>query len=165
VTHPIATKGRPGEEEEKEEGPVLFSQLLRRPYHALLTQLHARLSAAGYADIGPFMGHNIFFYLREGGLRLTELAKRADTSKQAMRYTINQLQAAGYVERVADSTDGRAKIIRLTERGWAVRREADEIMASIEGECVRRLGEERMVQFEGLMKEVSDVLEEENPEL
>jgi DNA-binding MarR family transcriptional regulator len=77
-----------------------------------------------------------------------------------MRYTINQLEAAGYVERVSDPTDGRAKIIRFTERGWQSRRVADEIIASIEHECIQKLGEEKMRQFEALKKDVSSVLEE-----
>ena len=148
-------KERPAKEEH-----VIFSQLLRRPYEALLMRLHAGLAAAGYADTYPSWGTNLFHYLREGGLRLTELAERTHTTKQALRYTINQLEAAGYVERVPDPTDGRAKIIRLTERGWEGRRVADEIIASIERECVQALGEERMRHFEALMKEVSSVLAE-----
>ena len=144
----------PGKEEH-----VIFSQLLRRPYEALLTKIHAELAAAGFADSLPW-GTNIFHYLREGGLRLTELAERTHTTKQALLYTINQLEAAGYVERVPDPTDGRAKIIRFTQRGWELRRVGDGIIASLEEECARRLGEERMRQFEALMKEVSSVLEE-----
>jgi len=150
-----ATKERSAHEEH-----VIFSQLLRRPYEALLMKLHTELAAAGYADTYPSWGTNIFHHLREGGLRLTELAKRTHTTKQALLYTINQLEAAGYVERVPDPTDGRAKIIRLSQRGWEGRRVADEIIASIEQECVRRLGEERMGQFEALMKDVSSVLAE-----
>jgi DNA-binding MarR family transcriptional regulator len=146
-------KERPGEEH------VIFSQLLRRPYEALLTKIHAELAAAGFADSFPW-GTNIFHYLREGGLRLTELAERTHTTKQALLYTINQLEAAGYVERVPDPTDGRAKIIRFTQRGWELRRVGDEIIASIEHECVQQLGEEKMRQFEALMKDVSNVLEE-----
>ena len=142
------------------EKHVIFSQLLRRPYEALLMKLHAELAAAGFADTYPSWGTNIFHYLREGGLRLTELAKRTHTTKQAMRYTINQLEAAGYVERVPDPTDGRAKIIRLTERGWEGRRIADKIIASLEEECARRLGERKMRQFKALMKDVSSVLED-----
>jgi DNA-binding MarR family transcriptional regulator len=146
---------------ERSEDHALFSQLLRTPYMAFLARLYERLAAAGYADTAPSWGHNIFFYLREGGLRLTELAERARTTKQAMLYTVNQLEAAGYVERVPDPTDGRAKIIRLTERGWEVRRVADEIIAGIEEECARRLGERKMRHFEDLMKEVSGVLRED----
>jgi DNA-binding MarR family transcriptional regulator len=145
--------------ERSAEDDVLFSQLLRRPYEALLTKIHAELAAAGFADSFPW-GTNIFHYLREGGLRLTELAERTHTTKQAMLYTINQLEAAGYVERVPDPTDKRAKIIRFTQRGWELRRAGDGIIASLEEECARRLGEEKMRQFEALMKDVSNVLEE-----
>jgi DNA-binding MarR family transcriptional regulator len=139
---------------------VLFSQLLRNPYEAMLLKLHDGLAAAGFSDSSPAWGTNIFHYLREGGLRLTELAERSHTSKQAMRYTIDQLEEAGYVERVPDPTDGRAKIIGLTERGWHSRRVSDEIIASIAQECVQKLGEEKMRQFEALTKEVSSVLRE-----
>ncbi len=154
MSHPTAMK------EPVEGGHVLFSQLLRGPYQALLAKVHAGLAAAGFADIYPSWGSNIFFYLRDGGLRLTELAERTHTTKQAMRYTVNQLEVAGYVERVPDPTDGRAKIIRLTGRGLKVRRLADEIINDLEGECARRLGEQRMGQFEELIKDVRRVLEE-----
>jgi DNA-binding MarR family transcriptional regulator len=146
---------------ERSEDHSLLSQLLRTPYHAFLARLYGRLAAAGYADTAPSWGHNTFFHLREGGLRLTELAERARTTKQAMLYTVNQLEKAGYVERVADPTDGRAKIVRLTERGWEVRRVADGIIAGIEEECARRLGERKMRHFRNLMEEVSGVLRED----
>ena len=142
------------------EEHLIFSQLLRGPYEAFLRKLHAELAAAGFADTYAAWGTNIFHYLREGGLRLTELAEHTHTTKQALLYTINQLEAAGYVERVPDPTDGRAKIIRLTQRGWELRRVGDEIIASIEHECVQQLGEEKMRQFEALIKDVTNVLEE-----
>ena len=145
--------------EHSTEEHLIFSQLLRSPYEALLRKLHAQVAAAGFADTYASWGTNIFQYLREGGLRLTELAEHTHTTKQALLYTINQLEAAGYVERVPDPTDGRAKIIGLTERGWESRRVSDEIIASIEHECVQQLGEEKMRQFEALMKDVSNVLE------
>src|SRR5215218_1697036 len=151
---------RTATKEHSAEEQVIFSQLLRSPYEALLIKLHAELAAAGFADTYASWGTNIFHYLREGGLRLTELAERTHTTKQALLYTINQLEAAGYVERVPDPTDGRAKIIRLTERGWKLRRVGDEIIATIEHECVQQLGEEKMRQFEALIKDVSSAFEE-----
>jgi DNA-binding PadR family transcriptional regulator len=117
--------------ERSAEDDILFSQLLRRPYEALLMNIHAELAAAGFADSYPSWGTNI-----------------------------NQLEAAGYVERVPDPTDGRAKIIRFTQRGWEVRRVGDEIIASLEEGCARRLGERKMRQFKELMEDVSSVLEE-----
>lgn len=145
---------------EPSEGHVLFSQLLRNPYEAMLTRLHAGLAAAGYADSYPSWGTNVFYCLQEGGLRLTELAERTHTTKQAMLYTVNRLEEAGYVERVPDPVDGRAKVIRLTQRGWELRRVADALVAGMEEECVRRLGEQKMRQFGDLMKDVSSVLAE-----
>jgi DNA-binding MarR family transcriptional regulator len=145
---------------ERTEGHILFSQLLRNPYEALLMRLHDGLSAAGYADSYPSWGTNVFYCLRDGGLRLVELAERTHTTKQAMGYTVNRLEEAGYVERVPDPNDGRAKVIRLTQRGWEMRRVADEIITEVEEECSRRLGEERMRQFEELLKEVSSVVAE-----
>lgn len=145
---------------ERSEDRVLFSQLLRNPYEALLMRLHAGLAAAGFADSYPSWGTNVFYCLRDGGLRLTELAERTHTTKQAMLYTVNRLEESGYVERVPDPADGRAKVIRLTRRGWELRRVADEIVAGMEKECTYRLGEQRMKQFETLIKDVRSVLEE-----
>lgn len=143
---------------EHPEGHVFFSQLLRNPYEAFLMKVHAGLAEAGFADSYPSWGSNVFFCLREGGLRLTDLAEQAHTTKQAISYTVNRLEDAGYVERVPDPADGRAKVIRLTQRGWELRRVADEIIAGMEKECVGRLGEQKMRQFEELMKDVSHVL-------
>ncbi len=145
---------------EHTEGRLHFIQQLRNPYATLLLRLHRGLSDAGYADSFPSWGTNIFYCLKDGGLRLVELAERTHTTKQAMGYTVSRLEEAGYVERVADPKDGRAKIIRITQRGWEMRRLAEEIIGEVEEECVRRLGEERMRQFEELIKEVSTVVAE-----
>jgi len=147
---------------ERTEGHLQFIQLLRNPYDTLLLRLHDGLSAAGYADSFPSWGTNIFYYLKvkDGGLRLVELAERTHTTKQAMSYTVNRLEEAGYVERVADPKDGRAKIIRMTQRGWEIRRIGEGIIGEVEEECVRRLGKERMRQFEELIQEVSTVVAE-----
>ena len=145
---------------ERTEGHLQFIQLLRNPYDTLLLRLHDGLSAAGYADSLPGLGTNIFYSLKDGGLRLVELAERTHTTKQAMNYTVDRLEEAGYVERVADPKDGRAKIIRMTQRGKELRRIGEGIIAEVEEECVRRLGEERMRQFEELIQEVSTMVAE-----
>lgn len=51
------------------------------------------------------------------GSRLTELADALDISKQACNQTANQLETAGYIERISDPLDGRAKKLVLTEYG------------------------------------------------
>jgi hypothetical protein len=80
MTDRTVIKERPAEDH------VVFSQLLRRPYEALLMKIHAELAAAGFADSYPSWGTNIFHYLREGGLRLTELANPHDQAGLALHH-------------------------------------------------------------------------------
>ncbi len=51
------------------------------------------------------------------GTRLTELARRASMSKQAMGELVDQCTGLGLIERVPDPSDGRARIIMFTPAG------------------------------------------------
>ena len=51
------------------------------------------------------------------GTRLTELARRASMSKQAMGELVDQCAELGLVDRVADPNDRRARIIKFTPDG------------------------------------------------
>jgi DNA-binding MarR family transcriptional regulator len=51
------------------------------------------------------------------GTRLTDLAVRAEMSKQSIGEIIDQCVAMGLVARVPDKSDGRAKIVVFTPRG------------------------------------------------
>ena len=84
------------------------------------TEHTKRVAAAGYADIRP--GHGCVFggIDPENGSRLTDLADRAMMTKQTVGEVVSDLETRGYVERVPDPHDGRAKIIRLTTKGREV---------------------------------------------
>lgn len=51
------------------------------------------------------------------GTRLTELARRASMSKQAMGELVDQCTALGLVERAVDPRDRRARIVTFTAAG------------------------------------------------
>ena len=51
------------------------------------------------------------------GTRLTELARRASMSKQAMGELVDQCAELGLVDRLADPNDRRARIIKFTPDG------------------------------------------------
>lgn len=51
------------------------------------------------------------------GTRLTELARRASMSKQAMGELVDQCAELGLVDRIADPTDRRARIVMFTPAG------------------------------------------------
>lgn len=103
-----------------------------------------KLAAAGLDDLRP--GHGCVFgnIDPEGGSRLTELAERANMTKQSVGEFTSDLEQLGYLERVPDPIDGRAKIIRLTDQGrrayWIGRQLIDEL----ESEWGERYGEEHI---------------------
>ena len=103
-----------------------------------------KLSAVGLDDLRP--GHGCVFgnIDPENGSRLTELAERANMTKQSVGDFASELEQLGYLERVPDPHDGRAKIIRLTDQGsrayWIGRQLIDEL----EGEWSERYGVERI---------------------
>src|SRR5687768_10652898 len=105
--------------------------LLNAVKEAAIAELHRRLRDEGHPEIRP--GHGcVFRFVDTDGTRLTELAERAQMSKQAVGEVVSDLERMGYVERVPDPADGRAKIIRLTEHGWDGQRAATRIFDDIE---------------------------------
>jgi DNA-binding MarR family transcriptional regulator len=128
--------------------------LLRGPFQEIVRRIADGLAEAGFDDIRP--AHTaVFQHINAEGSRLSELAERAQITKQSMGYLIDYLEEHGYVERRADPSDRRASLIFLTERGWAQVREALRIIAEIEQEWTRRLGQPRMQQLRELLTELN----------
>jgi DNA-binding MarR family transcriptional regulator len=112
---------------------------------------------AGFTDIRA--AHTLVFrLLPPQGCRITELAERAYTSKQAMGYVVEYLEDHGYIERVPDPNDGRAQIVRRTERGWEVNRTAWRLVQQIQHEWAQQLGEERMASVIESLRRLVDLL-------
>ena len=93
------------------------------------------------------------------GLRATELAAYSRITKQSMGYLVDQLQAGGYVERVADPIDGRAKAVRLTLRGWEAIQVIHDAVRRVEDDWGRRIGAERVEQLRGILRDLVASLE------
>ncbi len=55
-----------------------------------------------------------------GPLRVSELAEREALTQPGTTTLVNRLEAAGQAERVADPSDGRAALVRITDVGRAV---------------------------------------------
>ncbi len=125
------------------EDRIPLPPLLENAREAGFEELHRRLAERGYSDIRHAHGC-VFRWVEPEGTRLTELADLAGHSKQAVGEFVCDLEARGYVERVPDPADGRAKIIRLTERGIEAKETALEIFAEIESEWAERIGPERV---------------------
>ena len=85
----------------------------------------------------------VFRYMKERGLRLTEIAERGNMTKQSAGEVVDDLVELGYVERVPDPDDRRAKLVCLTERGEAAQAYGFYILAEIEKRWGERYGAER----------------------
>lgn len=75
-----------------------------------------------------------------------------------MSYFVDYLEARGYVERVPDPTDRRAKLVRLTGRGRQVAHVAEAAILRIDGQWTHRLGPQRMTRLHALLRDLDAVL-------
>lgn len=123
-----------------------------RPLLDWFEDRHLELMAeAGFDDVRR--AHNaVFVNLPAEGRRLTDLADAADMSKQAMGELVSDLVAKGYVDRVPDPTDGRAKLIVWDDRGERAHRATMQAFARIETELAATVGRDR---FEALRGELA----------
>jgi len=127
--------------------------LLRAPLQDFVQRITAGLADAGFDDIRP--AHTaVFQHIEAEGTRLTDLAERAQITKQSMGYLVDYLEQRGYVERRPDPSDRRVALICLTDRGWEEVREALKIIARIEQDWARGLGKARMEQLRALLSEL-----------
>ena len=105
-------------------------------------ELSQRVEAAGYTDIRP--GHGcVFGTIDPEGSRLTDLAHRANMTKQSV------------VERVPDPDDGRAKIIRLTDRGREAQAIGRRLIDEVEREWAESYGDERVTMLREALEAIT----------
>ena len=64
-------------------------------------------------------------------------------SLSAMAELVDGLEGLGYLERRPDPSDGRAKLISLTEAGWDAIREGRRLIGQIESDWANALGAKR----------------------
>jgi DNA-binding MarR family transcriptional regulator len=120
--------------------------LVRRLHLAVRAEIVEVVRARGHDDITPA---HIYVFQTPGpdGLRPTELAQRALTTKQAMNHLLAGLEERGYLERVTTPGDGRARVLRLTRKGRQLTELIQTTSAEIERRWEDRLGRARMDEF------------------
>ncbi|MBA3865453.1 MAG: winged helix-turn-helix transcriptional regulator [Solirubrobacterales bacterium] len=114
---------------------------------------------SGFEGIRP--AHlQVFGNIKAEGTRLTDLAEWSDMSLSAMAELVDGLERLGYLERRADPSDGRAKLISLTKTGWAAIREGRRLIGEIESDWADALGAER---YEALGRDLQALLDQLDP--
>jgi DNA-binding MarR family transcriptional regulator len=120
------------------------------------------LAQRGFGDFRPAHG-TIGQHIADQGSRVTELAVLAQISKPSVVYLVNDLERLGYVERIPDPADGRAKLVRLTARGARAQATAREIIAQVEHDWARALGVSDFRTLRKLLEGLHEALWPESP--
>lgn len=102
----------------------------------------------------------VFGSIKAGGSRLTELASSADLSLSSTSELVDGLEALGYLERAPDPSDGRAKLIHLTDSGWQAIRTGRGLIDAIEADWAEALAGGR---FETICLGLQDLLDQLDP--
>ena len=108
--------------------------------------LRAAFAAAGLDGIRPAQAV-VLVPLAIGGLHASDLADRLRVSRQAVAQAVTALERHGYVTRLPDPVDARARIIELTPRGRQALRVMRANALDLEKRWQQVLGEQRFGGF------------------
>ena len=112
--------------------------------------------AAGITDI-TLAQARVAARISPHGSRVSDLAEQARVTKQSAAFLVEQLETAGYVERVPDPTDGRARLVRLTTRAGRLARAADAEVQRVLEEWADHVGEERLRQMHETLRDLREI--------
>ena len=132
---------------------------LGRAVRAMSTTMMTKVAGRGFNGMTPAFA-SLMPLLDATGARPTTLAQRAGITKQAISQLVRELEARGYVEQVPDSTDTRAKIVRLTKRGVALHAAAAEVKQELQSIAIAKLGKSRVSRLRRDLVELAAALEE-----
>lgn len=130
--------------------------LLYIPYRALENRVFAAVAAAGFADITVAQAR-VLQRISPNGTRLTELAEASQVTKQTAGFLVDQLERAGYVRRVPDPADGRARLVQLTAKAASAVPVGNGEVAKIEAEWERHLGPRRMAALRNALTRLREI--------
>ena len=124
-------------------------------HRAVEQRVLSALRAAGFE--ATLAQGRLFARIAEGGSRLTELAESAQVTKQTAQFLVDQLVAIGYVERVPDPTDARARLIHIAPRGRNAQELAREVEAQVTREWTQHLGLQDFAELRRMMDRLREI--------
>jgi len=138
--------------------PPSLTLLLFSAYRSMESRIFGALSRAGFDDVTPAQGR-LFRGVRPGGSRMTELAEGAHVTKQTAGFLVEQLERAGYVTRVPDPADARARLLKIAPKGAAAISIGLAAVAEAEAEWAASIGPERMAGLRDALQALWDMSE------
>ncbi|GGW17900.1 MarR family winged helix-turn-helix transcriptional regulator [Streptomyces capoamus] len=112
----------------------------------LVQEIHDGVSRQGFGDLRPAHGF-AFVRISMGDATTADLAEHLGVTKQAAAQLVEELVRKGYVERRPHPRDARARLLALTETGWAATRAADQAARAAVAPWRDLLGEARFSEL------------------
>jgi DNA-binding MarR family transcriptional regulator len=119
--------------------------------------LYHEFRRRGFGEVRPAYGSVLVPLFEEDGLRMGQLAERARLSKQTMTTLVRLTERDGLVTRERDPSDGRAALVRLTDRARAFRPVAERAVETLERRVAARLTRKQIAQLKSALSEVADL--------
>lgn len=116
-----------------------------------------RVHKAGFDDVRPAHGY-VFQCLIDGQPTISEIARTLGMTQQGASKLVVDLEKRGYVSRVPDPSDSRARTVELTERGRQCIDAARTARADLDAALVRAIGAEDVGRLAGLLASLTEVL-------
>ena len=126
-------------------------------------RLYAELaSRRGFERVRP--AHlTVMRNLNPHGSRITDIARRAGLTKQAIGLLVKDMEAADLVEVVPDPSDARARLVRIPKANWHRHEQVGEIVMGIFQELERRIGSSGWATLTELLRALCEVPEPPTP--
>ena len=136
-------------------GELNLGLLLFIPYRFLEDAVLQAVRQAGH-DL-PLNQARVFQRIDAGGSRLSELAEAAQLPKQTVGSIVDQLERGGYVRRVPDPDDARARLVVVAERGKEAIDLGTPVLREVEASWRAHLGEARYATLRTILQDLVDI--------
>ncbi len=98
-----------------------IGKLVARIHEASHKWLVGELAAVGLKSLAPSHGDVLAYLFMHGAATMHELADFAHRTRPTMTVLVDKMEAVGLVTRRTSESDARSQVVRLTERGEALR--------------------------------------------
>lgn len=142
----------PGNGEDSDADQLNTIAMLGRAYSLLGFRIVDGVVGAGFPQKPSHSA--VFAQIKPEGSRLTDLARSANMTPQAMGELVDELEEMDYVVRRPDPSDRRAKLIVLTEKGHACVAAGIATIEGIEKRIADTLGERGHRELRRLLQEL-----------
>ena len=126
------------------------------PYRYTEDRMFRAVQDAGFDD-WTLAQCRVFQRIAPNGSRLTDLADQAQMTKQSAGVLVDQLERLGYVRRVPDATDGRARLIVIEERGQRAAEVAAATLDEILAEWKAYLGTRNFTLLQQILDQLREI--------